>query len=1169
MRYYDPATNTWTIVGTPPTFLGNYAHSGCQAGSKVFMYGDTSTAGFTGLWSYDMATTTWAQETPGGTPPATTGIWTPAWAADAETGYCYLTGGASVAGGGNLTTVNVYDPATNAWLTPLPNFTSTRGFHAAWVFRDATNRKLLCVAGGVNSSSIATATTQCYDFVAGTWGAENADLGPLSGTLWAMGYAQKVHEGSTQLWVTGGTGPLGSSIANTSFFDVTAGAWADGGNLAAGAVYRTSAVTLDNQIYAVGGSTSSFNYTGLANRHVQCVMQTPPNIDVSPLSLASTQAPNTTTQQTLTIANTGEQDLTWTLAEEPNLLVPVRVRGPMAWMVGSPTGENQQAQNSSILTIGPAGNELPRYNGPEAVLYDQTDNPGANSITSQDFEASNDAFDNQAADDFVIPTGDVAWTIEQVEVAGAYFNGTGPAPAVNVYFYLDAAGLPGAEVYSAIGLVPTDPGGLGSFTIDLTVPAVLPAGTYWVSVQARMDFSVGGQWGWTERTVQSTSAGAWRNPGGGFGTTCTDWGPRVTQCGVGTNPDQIFRLNGTIGGGEVCSAPADVPWLSEAPVDGTTAGGDSTPVTVTFDSTGLAAGSYTANLCLASNDPDVGPGNGTSLVVVPMSLTVTETQVANIDVSPLNLSSTQAQNTTTQQTLTIANTGGGSLDWNLGEEPLILDTVYVTVPAGPTEAPEGTAVTGHYTQRPEGTYAIQRRALTYVPPNVLLLAADDDNTYGSSPIQTLLQAYGDLGGDTSTIRAPPRRPWPSSRPTTWSWSGPTTVRRSDRHRRRAGRLCGRGRQGHRPDVRHRSGLGLPGPLPHPGYSAMTTTSYRLQQLVPGHLQPGPPDHGRRHRRLRQYYRATGTALPPVRRRWRAGRTTSCRGRQGRQSVATIAGYVGYYFLYTGQMPDVVHNAILWLAGGEQVDCANPADVPWLSEVPTSGTIPGGGSTPVQVTFDSSGLATGTYNANLCAFSDDPDPGPGNGTNLVVVPVTLDVFGGEGPSIELTKTVGTVPGVCAATDTVTVSTGTTVYYCYVAENTGDVTFNFHDLDDDQLGEILDDLPYVLAPGAFSPEVIVPDVVSGPVVNTGTWTAATAVGGYQMDDTIPYNWEDISTSGTAIRAGRRRGERRDSAGLHVRLLRDGLLGHLRQLQRVPDGAAGAEQRLLHWSADSDRW
>ncbi len=71
--------------------------------------------------------------------------------------------------------------------------------------------------------------------------------------------------------------------------------------------------------------------------------------------------------------------------------------------------------------------------------------------------------------------------------------------------------------------------------------------------------------------------------------------------------------------------------------------------------------------------------------------------------------------------------------------------------------------------------------------------------------------------------------------------------------------------------------------------------------------------------------------------------------------------------------------------------------------------------------------------------------------------------GSGPAIELNKTVGTAPGVCAAGDSVTVTAGTEVYYCYQVENTGDVTFNFHDLVDSELGTILNDLGHARGDG----------------------------------------------------------------------------------------------------------
>ena len=71
-------------------------------------------------------------------------------------------------------------------------------------------------------------------------------------------------------------------------------------------------------------------------------------------------------------------------------------------------------------------------------------------------------------------------------------------------------------------------------------------------------------------------------------------------------------------------------------------------------------------------------------------------------------------------------------------------------------------------------------------------------------------------------------------------------------------------------------------------------------------------------------------------------------------------------------------------------CLAPSDIPWLSLNPVAGTTPPAGNTLVDVTFDSTGLAVALYQANLCVFSNDPDPGPGNGTELVVVPVELDV-----------------------------------------------------------------------------------------------------------------------------------------------------------------------------------
>ncbi len=66
---------------------------------------------------------------------------------------------------------------------------------------------------------------------------------------------------------------------------------------------------------------------------------------------------------------------------------------------------------------------------------------------------------------------------------------------------------------------------------------------------------------------------------------------------------------------------------------------------------------------------------------------------------------------------------------------------------------------------------------------------------------------------------------------------------------------------------------------------------------------------------------------------------------------------------------------------------NP-DCSWLSESPTSGTVAAGGSEPITVTVDTTGLSAGTYNAEIIVASNDPDEAS------VTVPVTLEVSGAQ-------------------------------------------------------------------------------------------------------------------------------------------------------------------------------
>src|SRR6516162_3291264 len=186
---------------------------------------------------------------------------------------------------------------------------------------------------------------------------------------------------------------------------------------------------------------------------------------------------------------------------------------------------------------------------PQVVLYDQYDNASTTASLSATF-TDFPTFNADLADDLVVP-GDQTWNVQSVDADGLYFNGPGPAASFNVFFYQNNGTLPGTQVFSALNQPFTVVG--TTFTVNLAPAAVLAAGTYWVEIQANMTFNPNGEWGWTDRTVLSNNPAAWQNPGGGFGI-CPTWAPKQSTCiTTAGGPDQVYRLNGTTGGGGPCT----------------------------------------------------------------------------------------------------------------------------------------------------------------------------------------------------------------------------------------------------------------------------------------------------------------------------------------------------------------------------------------------------------------------------------------------------------------------------------------------------------------------------------------------------------------------------------------------------------------------------------------
>jgi uncharacterized repeat protein (TIGR02543 family) len=315
---------------------------------------------------------------------------------------------------------------------------------------------------------------------------------------------------------------------------------------------------------------------------VEMIVEAAAEIEVTPGTLSSMQPLNAIREETLIISNAGIADLEWEIEEDDT--------------------------SAGLLSM--------------EVLYDQTGNTTSSGVLAiYDLDDPAD-WAVQAADDFVVPAGET-WFVESIFAGGFYAAYVNPPQGVNVFIYADNGGLPGDELYAYPELSPTADVA-GDLTLDLPTAATLTEGTYWVSVQPRMDYFGDGRWLWLTESAQRNSEFAWRNPGNGYGSGCVDWGSG-SDCGF-ANPDLTFRILGERTG--PCLNPSQITWLSVNPASGTTLPGESDDIVVTFDATGLAPGEYEGNLCVFSNDPL------TPLVVVSVSMEVFPVYMLDVVVTP-------------------------------------------------------------------------------------------------------------------------------------------------------------------------------------------------------------------------------------------------------------------------------------------------------------------------------------------------------------------------------------------------------------------------------------------------------------------------------------------------------------------------------------------------------
>jgi len=157
-------------------------------------------------------------------------------------------------------------------------------------------------------------------------------------------------------------------------------------------------------------------------------------------------------------------------------------------------------------TDGPGGTYVPANNRDDVAIWCQQ--PAfAGGTSSQEDNAY--PFESWVADDFVSP-GDEA--VQSVQWWGTYFNVTEPADPsefIISFFGHDGSCDPGVpptllyEYYSPDYTIADMGNGYFEYNADIP-PFLTDAGsTYWISIQAVLEFTPNGQWGWDATATET------------------------------------------------------------------------------------------------------------------------------------------------------------------------------------------------------------------------------------------------------------------------------------------------------------------------------------------------------------------------------------------------------------------------------------------------------------------------------------------------------------------------------------------------------------------------------------------------------------------------------------------------------------------------------------------
>jgi hypothetical protein len=349
-------------------------------------------------------------------------------------------------------------------------------------------------------------------------------------------------------------------------------------------------------------------------------VNTPPVAVVTPNALSLNVVAGGTGSTPLNIANTGGSALSYTISEGSTSANARALQGKNYGTVTRAAEVMRAKYGPASLAHNPKAGMPPAMRRPvkplgSTQISQMTDNsPGDEGVSCGAGSTSNTA--NSWWRRFYFnehPSVGASTSVSAVTISSGSNGPNGVPVTINLYT------IPHGTPVDTIPTASLTPIGTGTGSIDSGLVSVTIPVTGTVADTASNDLVV-------EFHIEAVATGRFF-PGANATPETHPTFLSATDCAIDEPttaatigfPDFHLTMVVDLGGGTpppTCANPTDIPWLSETPSGGSVAAGANTDVNVAADATSLAEGSYTANVCVGTNDPV------TPLVTVPVTLTV-------------------------------------------------------------------------------------------------------------------------------------------------------------------------------------------------------------------------------------------------------------------------------------------------------------------------------------------------------------------------------------------------------------------------------------------------------------------------------------------------------------------------------------------------------------------